>query len=232
LRTSATWTTRRAYQSAVEGHGFPGVKALAEAYGEAVLEHLIALVHQPHGEHLEIDDAAHQLAYALEQGIDVEDGGKLAADFVEHFECLRLARDAGVQAGVFDGLSDAGGGELQQPEVLGREVIRLFGLDVDDADDAILDNQRNSQLGAHSRVGVDVILGLADIVDENGLALLSHLSHHSLTELDPHTLDLRRVADLEAHAQIAGAVVEKQDGEDAVVDDGANQVGRALEQGL
>ena len=47
-----------------------------------------------------------------------------------------------------------------------------------------------------------------------------------------HALDLRRVADLEAHAQVVGAVVEQEDGEDAVVDDGAHQLGGAVEQGL
>ena len=43
-------------------------------------------------------------------------------------------------------------------------------------------------------------------------------------------LDLGRVAGLEAHAQVAGAVVDQQDGEDAVVDDGAHQVGDAMHQ--
>ncbi len=40
------------------------------------------------------------------------------------------------------------------------------------------------------------------------------------------------MADLEAHAQIVGAVVEQQDGKDAVVDDGADQAGGAVQQGL
>ena len=40
------------------------------------------------------------------------------------------------------------------------------------------------------------------------------------------------MADLEAHAQVVGAVVEQKDGEDAVVDDGADQLGGAVEQGF
>ncbi len=40
------------------------------------------------------------------------------------------------------------------------------------------------------------------------------------------------VADLETHAQLVGAVVEQQDGEDAVVDDGAHQLRGAAEQRL
>jgi len=40
------------------------------------------------------------------------------------------------------------------------------------------------------------------------------------------------VADLVAHAQLVGAVVDEEDGEDAVVDDGADEFGGAGEQGL
>ena len=40
------------------------------------------------------------------------------------------------------------------------------------------------------------------------------------------------VADLEAHSQVVGAVVEQQDGEDAVIDDRAHQLRGALEQCL
>ena len=45
-------------------------------------------------------------------------------------------------------------------------------------------------------------------------------------------VDLRRVADLEANPQLVGAVVEQQDGEDLVGDEGADQLGGAAEQGL
>ena len=42
---------------------------------------------------------------------------------------------------------------LKQTHVLGREVIRLLGLDIDHANHAILDDQRNGQLGAHAGIG-------------------------------------------------------------------------------
>ena len=41
-----------------------------------------------------------------------------------------------------------------------------------------------------------------------------------------------RVADLKAHAEFVGAVVEEKDGEDAVGNDGANKLGGAIEEGL
>ena len=38
------------------------------------------------------------------------------------------------RGGVFDGLTDARGGEFKQVQVLRREVVDLLGLNVDDAD--------------------------------------------------------------------------------------------------
>ncbi len=50
-------------------------------------------------------------------------------------------------------------------------------------------------------------------------------------ELDAHALDLGRVAGLEAHPELVGAVVDEQDGEDAVVDDGAHEIRDAMHAG-
>ena len=40
------------------------------------------------------------------------------------------------------------------------------------------------------------------------------------------------MAGLEAHPELVGAVVDEEDGEDAVVDDGADEVGDAVHQGV
>ena len=40
------------------------------------------------------------------------------------------------------------------------------------------------------------------------------------------------MADLEAHAQVLGAVIQEEDCEDAVVDDGPNQLGDPVHQGV
>ncbi len=58
------------------------------------------------------------------------------------------------------------------------------------------------------------------------------LADDAAAERDAHALGLGGVADLEAHAQVVAAVVEEEDGEDAVVDDGANELGGALEKGF
>ena len=58
------------------------------------------------------------------------------------------------------------------------------------------------------------------------------LAGDSLTEMDAHAFDFRLVADLEAHAEVVHALVDEEDGEDAVVNNGADECGGALEEGL
>ena len=170
------------------------------------------------------------MADAFQQVVEVEDAGDLARDLVQHGQRLRLARDAGVEPRILHRDGHARGGQFQQPLVLVGEVAGLLGLEIDDADDAVLHDQRHGQLGQHVRVGVDVVLPRAHVLDQDRPALTRRLAHDAAAGLDAHALDLRRVAGLEAHAQIAGAVVDQQDGEDAVVDDGAHQVRDAVHQ--
>ena len=63
-------------------------------------------------------------------------------------------------------------------------------LDVEDADDLVLDDERNGQLGADVGVGVDVVFGLGDVFDEEGFALECGLPDDAAAELDAHALDL------------------------------------------
>ncbi len=58
------------------------------------------------------------------------------------------------------------------------------------------------------------------------------LADDAAAGLDAHALDLGGVAGLEADAEVAGAVVDEEDGEDAVVDDGADEVGDAMHEGV
>jgi len=117
-------------------------------------------------------------------------------------------------------------------EVLWAEVAGLFALDVHYADESIFGDEGNGELGANIGVDVDVIFGGFDVVEEDGLAGESDLANDSAAQGKAHAFGLGGVADLEAHAEIFGAVVEKEDGEDAVLDDGANELGGAIEEGL
>ncbi len=155
------WAGGGADEAFAEGDVALAGDALAVAGGEAVLELLGAVVPEEDGEHLEVDDALEELADALEEVVEIEDGGDLAGDLVEDGEGLGLAGDAGVEAGVFDGDGHAGGDELEQALVLVGEEGGVLGLDVDDADDLVLDDEGDGEFGADVGVGVDVVLGTA-----------------------------------------------------------------------
>ena len=76
------------------------------------------------------------------------------------------------------------------------------------------------------------MLRFGDVFDEDGFALEGGLAHDAAADLDAHALSLGGVAYLEAHAEVLGAVVDEEDGEDAVVDDGADEVGDAVHEGI
>ena len=76
------------------------------------------------------------------------------------------------------------------------------------------------------------MLFFRDVVDAQGSALQSGLTDDAASHLQAGAFDLGGVADLEAHPELLGAVVDQQDGEDAIVDDGADQVGDAMHQGV
>ena len=179
-----------------------------------------------------VDQAPHELPNALEQSVEIEDRGQLAADLVHHRQRLRLPGHAGVEPRILDRLRDARGGHGEQLQVLGLEVVGLLRLDVDDPDEPVLDDQWHGQLRAHRRVHVDVVRVLKDVVDQDGLARLRDLADDAFAHLDLQPFCLGAVPDLEAHAQVVGAVVEQQNGEDAVVDHRAHQAGGAVQQRL
>ena len=116
--------------------------------------------------------------------------------------------------------------------MLGLEVAGHLALQIDDADEAVFCDQRNRQLGADGGIGGDVVFCGGDVIEEDGLAGKRHLADNAIADGNAHPLDLGCVADLEPGAQLVGAVVEQEDGEDAVMDDRAHQLGGAAEQGL
>ncbi len=112
------------------------------------------------------------------------------------------------------------------------EIADLLGLKIDHADDAVLHDQRHRQLRADVGIGADVVFFLAYILQQNGFAVFGGPADDTLAHPDPQALDFGRMADLKAHAQVVGAFIQQQDGEDLVVDDGAHQVRGAVQQGL
>jgi hypothetical protein len=54
----------------------------------------------------------------------------------------------------------------------------------------------------------------------------------AFTHADPQALGLGRMSDLKPHTQVVGPLIEKQDGEDLVINDRAHQVRGTVQQGL
>ena len=113
------------------------------------------------------------------------------------------------------------------------ERARLIGFHVDHADDFVFGDERHRQLGTHAGRGVDEVLLGGNVVDQHGFAALHRLSGDALPNLDADALgDLRRMPDLEAHAQLLRLFVQQQDGEDLVVDEPLQHLGHALQQSV
>ena len=199
--------------SDAERDGAVAGDAFAVAGGEAVLELFAALVPEKDGEHLEVDDALEEVADALEEIVQVEDAGYLTRDLVEDGEGLGLSGDAGVEAGVFDSDGHAGGDELEEALVIGGEVGGVFGLNVEDANDFVLDDEGDGEFGADVWVSVDVVGGVVPLDRyvryQDGFVVESSLADDTLAALDAHALDLGGVSGLEAHPKLVGAVVDE-----------------------
>jgi len=199
---------RCANQSAVDGDAAHGGMDGAESPAIAGDEGLTAVVEEHDGEHLVIDEAAEELTDTDEEGVEIEDGGELDGDFVQDLKGLRLAGDTGVEAGILNGLRDSGGGEGEDVEVLGAEVVGELALEVHDADEAIFGDEGDGELGADIGVGGDVVFVSGNVIEKDGLASEGDLADNALADGDSGALSLGGVADLKAHAEVVGAVVE------------------------
>ena len=216
-------------EPAGDGDAAHGRLRIAEAPCIARDQSVAFFVEKHDGEHLVVDEPAQELTDLREKRIDIEDRCELGGDFVEDGESLSLAGDACVEARILDGLRNARSRESEQMKMLRLEEIGLFALEIQDADEAVFGDERNGEFGADVGVGGNVALDLGDVVDEHGLTGVRDLPYDALAQREAHAVGFGRVADLEAHAEIVGAVVEQEDGEDAVRDDGADELRGAIE---
>ena len=204
-----------------------------KAQREPVLQFLSRRIQQQDAEHLVVDQAAEQFGNALEQFIHVQNGGELARDLVQQNQRPRLACGAGVQAGILDSHRHARADQRQQPLVFFGEAAGFVRLQIQHADDPILDDQRNRQLRAHVGSARDVLGMLRHVVDQDGLAPLRRQPGDALANLDLYPLgNFARISHLEADAQVLCLLIHQQDGKDLVVDDFAHQFGHAAQRGV
>ena len=135
-----------------------------------------------------------------------------------------------MQTRVFDPDGHARGNQRQQALVLFGEIARLACFDVDNADQAILDDQRDSEFRMHVGNRLNVKLLARYIVNQLRLPRLSRAAGNPLAYFYPNALGyFGRVSDLEAHIQFLPLLVEQENGEDFVVDDLADEFGDATE---
>src|ERR1035438_9949402 len=205
---------------------------IAEAPGIACDEYFSLLIKQHHRKHLVVDEPTQKLPYTLEKRVKFQDGSELNCDLVQHFEGLRLAGNARVEPGVLNSLGDARGREREQAKVFRAEEAELLALEIHYANETIFGNQGQRQFRSHIRRRGNVVFRTGNVVDQDRLTRKCYLPDDAFADGDARALDLGGVADLEPHAQIAGAVVQQQYGEDAILNDRPHQFRGAFQQGL
>jgi hypothetical protein len=112
------------------------------------------------------------------------------------------------------------------------EVGGNLGFEIEDPDHFVFYDQRDCKLGSDVRVGLDVVFRLTYIFDQERFAEQGCLPDDSSAWFYANSLDFGGMAYLEAHPELLGAVVYQEDGEDAVVDDGSDEVGYPVHQGI
>src|SRR5579863_8394461 len=113
------------------------------------------------------------------------------------------------------------------------EVVGLWRLDVNDADQSILDDQRDSQFGAHIGHGGNVTRVGGHVTHQNWFTTLGGNAGDPLADLDAETLgDLARVADLKAYAELLGLFIQQQNGKYFIINDLAHQLRHAVQSGV
>ena len=115
---------RRAHQSAVDGNAPRGRVRVAEPPGVARDQRFAFLVQQHDGEHLVVDQPPQQLPDSFQQRIQIQNRSQLHGNLVQHFQRLRLAGDARIEAGVLNRLRNARGGQGKHAQVFGAEDSR------------------------------------------------------------------------------------------------------------
>src|SRR5258708_4457997 len=206
---------------------------LFEAQRKPVDQLCPGLVEQKNGEPLLVDDLEQQVANTLQQLVNIQNRGKLAADLVEQRERVCLTDNPRLEARLFHAHGNARGHQRKHARVFILEVVAHRGLNVDHANDAVLVDQRDSQLGAGAGNGFNVIAVLGDIIHQDDAALFHRPSGDAFADFDAGLLrDLRRIADLKAEPQLLRAFVQQQNGKNLIVNDALDHLRYALQQGI
>ena len=142
--------------------------------GGAPREAVALLVQEQHAEQLVIDDLARQLTHAVEEKVEIQDGGDLTPDLVQHLHGQSVPAALLEQPGVLDGHGDGAGQRGHDGQMLVGEEEAPAALHVHHAHHLVLVEQRHHEVGG-------VLLAVGGVV----VAVLAHVSHqHRLAPLN------------------------------------------------
>ena len=104
------------------------------------------------------------------------------------------------------------------------EVVRLRRLDVNHADDPVLDDQRHRNFRAHvwNRRNITRVVG--HIIDQDRFGALGRYPGNALANLDPHAIgNFVRVPHAEPEVEFLRFVIEQEDAKYLIINDFAHQ---------
>src|SRR5947207_1530837 len=112
-------------------------------------------------------------------------------------------------------------------------MIRLGRLNVDDADYAILDDQRYGELRPHIRNCRNVTRIGRDISDQDRLTALRSGACNPFAYLDTNTFSgFKRMPETEAEVKLLRLFVQQQYAENFVINDSAHEFRDAVKRGV
>ncbi len=225
---------QRAEEAADEG----GVKRRRGSLAGRVAEddgHLAVVVVE------EVEQVAGDLAGGLEAYSDFQalDLGRVAReeDRLEFtgglevvFHTLFALGDLFVQTGVLDGAGDGGGEQSEGASMFGSEIVEADAFEVQNANDAVAEEEGDGDFGMDVGVGRDVAGVGVGILNQHGLAGTGGGSGDALAEGDGVGVDLFVVADGEGVAEDLVGLVEEEDGKGVVANERADDFGEFAEE--
>ena len=224
------------HQDGLLGERGGAAEALAERNPRLLLDDAVAdglaqdqlaalLVQQQDAEHLVVDHPLHHVGHAVQQLVEVEDGGRLLADLVQRGQEGRVPLGLAVEGRVLDGERQVARQHLESGAGLGVERALVRPLDVEDAHQPVAVHERDRELGPDPGRDRDVARVLGDVLDEHGLPRLGGGADDALTGTQPETPRDAGVVPDEVRGRQRAVRLGQEDVEDAVVDEPAQQAG-------
>ena len=202
-----------------------------EVDGLAQDELLPLLVEEQDPERLVVDHALDDLGEPLQEDVEVEDRRRLLADLVEAREEAGVPARLAVERRVLDRDREVAREDQERRAHRRREGLDGRSLDVEDADEPPLREERDRELGDDPGEERDVARVLRDVGHEDRRARLRGGADDPLADRDAEARGGgRELVALDVGGDEEALAVREKDVEDAVVDDAPEPVGDRAEE--